>query len=80
MSNNASYTARFALDVGDIEGSFTQIAKEVIAHLLEAGPDLLDVSVSIRAEHGSGFDDSVASAVSGNARTLGADDNHFDQG
>lgn len=77
---NASYTARFALDAGDIEGSFTQIAEEVIAHLLEAGPDLLDVSVTIRAEHGDGFDDSVARAVSENARTLGADDSHFEQG
>lgn len=77
---NASYTARFALEAGDIEGSFTQIAEEVIAHLLEAGPDLLDVSVTIRAEHGDGFDDSVARAVSENARTLGADDSHFEQG
>lgn len=76
---NASYTARFALDAGDIEGAFTQIA-EVIAHLLEAGPDLLDVSVTIRAEHGSGFDDSVTRAVSENARTLGADGSHFGQG
>lgn len=77
---NAGYTARFSLDAGDVQGSFEQIAEEVIAHLLDAGPDLLDVSVTIKAEHHDGFDNSVTRAVSENARTLGADDSHFEQG
>lgn len=77
---NVRYTARFSLDADDIEGSFEQIAEEIITQLLDAGPDLLDVAVTIKAEHREGFDESVARAVSENARTLDADASHFDQG
>ncbi|MGO3152807.1 MAG: DUF499 domain-containing protein [Galactobacter sp.] len=78
ITRDAIYSGEYPVDSDDVEGAFAELADAIIGQLIEAGPDVLDITVTIRAEHPDGFGAGVVRAVSENARTLGADCSRFE--
>lgn len=75
---NVGFEGMTELDPGrDIAAQFSQLAEEVITHLLAGGADTLSIEVNIEARRYSGFDAGTVRTVTENARTLGLKPGRF---
>ncbi|WP_419705841.1 Swt1 family HEPN domain-containing protein [Promicromonospora sp. NFX87] len=71
VAKNARYAARVELDGStDLSSAMRNVVDEVLLHLQQAGPDLLDVTLDIRAEKSSGFEQQTVRVVAENSRQL----------
>lgn len=79
LDRDAVYYGTFEVDAGgDVEGRLSAIADAIIAQLRDAGPDSLDVTLSVESRRAGGFPEAIARAVRENGRTLGAAKNQFE--
>lgn len=78
---NVRYRARLTVKAGgDIEAQLRDAAQEVLARLAAAGPQRLDITLTVEAERIDGFDDRTVRTVRENATTLGFGENKFEDG
>lgn len=78
---NMTYRARLTLDAsGDIAAQLRDAAQELLAHLKDADPDALDVTLEVEATRMDGFDERTVRTVTENGTTLGFADNRFRDG
>ncbi|WP_166844731.1 Swt1 family HEPN domain-containing protein [Isoptericola sp. BMS4] len=78
---NASYVGRVEVDGGsDLPSTFRDLVDEVLLHLQQAGPDVLDITVDIRAERSTGFEASTVRVVGENSRQLRFTSTRFTDG
>lgn len=76
---NVRWSGVFDIDPeSDVAASLTKIAEEIVEALRRGGPEVLEVSVEVRADRHEGFDEGTVRAVSENARTLGATKARFE--
>lgn len=68
---NARYSGRIEIDGGaEIDSAFRDLVDEVLVHLQQAGPDVLDITVDVNAERSNGFEASTVRVVGENSRQL----------
>jgi len=68
---NVRYSARVELDgSADLSSALRDVVDEVLQHLQQARPDLLDVTLDIRAEKSDGFAQQTVRVVAENSRQL----------
>lgn len=69
---NATYSLRHVVDPdGDMATKLQTIAQEVLELLRNAGPDVLDITLTVDAQKAEGFDENIVRAVKQNAVDLG---------
>lgn len=69
---NATYSLRHVVDPnGDMPTQLQSIAQEVLELLRNAGPDVLDITLTVDAQKAAGFDENTVRAVKQNAAELG---------
>lgn len=70
---NVRWSGQFEIDPGsDVQDRLANIAREVIRHLRDADPDVLEIHLTVTAERSAGFDPATVRTVSENGRVLGA--------
>jgi hypothetical protein len=75
---NTIYRSHLSIDAsGDIATQLSGAAESLLKHLQSAGPDALDITLTVDAERMDGFDDRTVRIVSENGTTLGFVDNRF---
>ncbi|MER6972607.1 DUF499 domain-containing protein [Nocardioides sp. NPDC000445] len=75
---NATFSLRHGIDpTGDMPGDLQLIAQEILEVLRNAGPDVLDITLTVDAQKGDGFDENTVRAVKQNASDLGVTDSSF---
>jgi Swt1-like HEPN/Protein of unknown function (DUF499) len=80
-AKNVVYRARVAITPdGDVGAQLRDVAQEVLAHLVAAIPDTLEITLTVRAERIDGFDEPTVRTVTENGTTLGFDGNRFEDG
>lgn len=68
---NARYSARVEVDGStNLAATLQTLVEEVLVHLQQASPDLLDVTLDVRAEKSDGFEQQTVRVVNENARQL----------
>ncbi|MGP5641612.1 Swt1 family HEPN domain-containing protein [Brachybacterium tyrofermentans] len=68
---NVRYGGRVEIDGGaDLPSAFRDLVDEVLVHLQQAGPDVLDITVEVNAERSSGFEATTVRVVGENSRQL----------
>jgi predicted AAA+ superfamily ATPase len=76
---NVRWTGRFDIDPeSDVEVTLATIAREVLAALHQADPELLEISLDVTAERYEGFESDIVRTVTENSRTLGASKARFE--
>ncbi|ALN14480.1 DUF499 domain-containing protein [Acidipropionibacterium acidipropionici] len=79
LDRNAAYHGTFEIDAGgDVEGSLAEIADAIITQLRDAGPDSLEVTMTVESHRAGGFPEGIVRAVRENGRGLGAAKNRFE--
>lgn len=77
---NARYSGVVDLRPGvDIPAALSEIARELLEHLKRAGPDTLEIRLTVDAGKRTGFDDDTVRTVRENGRTLGFTQNGFSE-
>jgi predicted AAA+ superfamily ATPase len=75
---NATYSLRHVVDPqGDMATNLQTIAQEILELLRNAGPDVLDITLTVDAQKADGFDDNTVRAVKQNAGDLGVTNSAF---
>jgi hypothetical protein len=75
---NATFSLRHVVDAtGDIAGELQTIGQEILDLLHRAGPDVLDITLTVDAQRADGFDENTVRAVKQNAGDLGVTDSAF---
>jgi hypothetical protein len=78
---NVRYQARFTVNPGgDVTAQLRDVAEELLSHLVAAGPDALDITLTVRAERIEGFDQRTVRTVTENGAQLGFAGNRFEDG
>ncbi|MFD2792920.1 DUF499 domain-containing protein [Promicromonospora vindobonensis] len=76
--SNASFSLRHVVDpTGDMPGDLQTIAAEILEVLRNAGPDVLDITLTVEAQKADGFNENTVRAVKQNAGDLGVTDSGF---
>lgn len=76
---NATYTLRHVVDPdGDMPTGLQTIAAEILEVLRNAGPDVLDITLTVTAEKADGFDANTVRAVKQNAQDLDVTSSRFE--
>lgn len=75
---NATFTLRHVVDpTRDMPAELQTIAREILEVLRNAGPDVLDITLTVDAQKAEGFDPNTVRAVTQNAGDLGVTDSSF---
>lgn len=75
---NATFSLRHVIDPStDMPGGLQAIAQEILELLRNAGPDVLDITLTVDAQKADGFDANTVRAVTQNAGDLGVTDSSF---
>lgn len=75
---NMVYRARHDLDpAGDVAGDLQTFVDEIIENLLAGGPDVLEITLDVKARRSEGFDDRTVRNVTENSRTLNLTESGF---
>jgi Swt1-like HEPN/Protein of unknown function (DUF499) len=75
---NATFSLRHVVDpTTDMPGELQTIAQEILEVLRNAGPDVLDITLTVDAQKADGFDPNTVRAVTQNASDLGMTDSGF---
>jgi len=75
---NATFSLRHVVDpTRDMPGELQTIAQEILEVLHNAGPDVLDITLTVDAQKAEGFDPNTVRAVTQNAGDLGVTDSGF---
>lgn len=75
---NATYSLRHVVAPdGDMPADLLAIAQEILELLRNAGPDVLDVTLTVDAQKADGFDENTVRAVKQNATDLGVTNSSF---
>jgi len=75
---NATYSLRYVVGPeGDMPAALQTIAGEILELLRNAGPDVLDITLTVDAQKADGFDENTVRAVKQNASDLGVTDSAF---
>jgi hypothetical protein len=75
---NATFSLRHIVDpTKDMPGELHTIAQEILDVLRNAGPDVLDITLTVDAQKAHGFDPNTVRAVTQNASDLGVTDSGF---
>jgi len=75
---NATFSLRHVVGPNvDMPGELQAIAQEILDVLRNAGPDVLDITLTVDAQKADGFDPNTVRAVTQNARDLGVTDSGF---
>jgi hypothetical protein len=78
---NVRYQARVSIKPDrDIAAQLREVAEEILTHLVSAGPDALDITLTVRAERIEGFDQRTVRTVTENGAQLGFVGNRFEDG
>lgn len=76
---NVRYQSRLTVKAdGDIADQLRDAAQEVLVHIAAAGPDMLEITLTVEAERLDGFDERTVRVVTENGRTLGFGGNRFE--
>ena len=72
--SNARYRARVDVDPdADLGTKFQELVNELLLHLQQARPDVLELTLEVTAEKAEGFDTSTVRTVRENGRQLGVE-------
>ena len=75
---NATFSLRHVVDpTRDMPAELQTIAQEILEVLRNAGPDVLDITLTVDAQKADGFDPNTVRAVTQNAGDLGVTDSGF---
>ncbi|MBD0022536.1 DUF499 domain-containing protein [Gordonia pseudamarae] len=75
---NATFSLRHVVDpAADMPGDLHTIAQEILEVLRNAGPDVLDITLTVDAQKADGFDANTVRAVKQNAGDLGVSNSGF---
>lgn len=75
---NTTYTLRHVVEPqGDMPADLQTIAQEILEVLRNAGPDVLDITLTVEAQMADGFDENTVRAVKQNATDLGLTNSSF---
>lgn len=75
---NATYSLRHVVAPdGDMPTDLQTIAQEILDLLRNAGPDVLDITLTVDAQKADGFDENTVRAVKQNAGDLGVTNSSF---
>ena len=75
---NATYSLRHVVDPDrDMPTELNAIAEEILELLRNAGPDVLDITLTVDAQKADGFDENTVRAVKQNAGDLGVSSGTF---
>ncbi|MCR5976556.1 DUF499 domain-containing protein [Gordonia jinghuaiqii] len=76
--SNATFSLRHVVDPNaNMPGELQLIAQEILEVLRNAGPDVLDVTLTVDAQKADGFDANTVRAVKQNAKDVGVVDSAF---
>lgn len=76
--SNATYSLRHVVDPdSDMSTELEKIGVEILKLLRNAGPDVLDITLTVDAQKADGFDANTVRAVKQNADTLGVTNSAF---
>lgn len=75
---NAMFSLRHVIDpTADMPSELQTLAQEILEVLRNAGPDVLDITLTVDAQKADGFDANTVRAVTQNAGDLGVADSAF---
>lgn len=75
---NTTYTLRHVVEPhGDMPADLQTVAQEILEVLRNAGPDVLDITLTVEAQKADGFDENTVRAVKQNATDLGLTNSSF---
>ncbi|MCD9153323.1 Swt1 family HEPN domain-containing protein [Aeromicrobium duanguangcaii] len=76
---NATFSLRHVVNPdGDMPTELQTVAQEILDLLRKAGPDVLDITLTVNAEKADGFDENTVRAVKQNSGDLGLTNSSFE--